>query len=386
MATDPVFDEVNVTTLREIYPRAIEDEFFLDTPLLSYLRANCMVPFPGGTEMSNGFLYAPLIGGFYPPGGNFNITKRQTLSAMRFDPKYAYVSVVEYLEDILVRNKGPQAVFSLIDIDLRNAMNTISAIIAVAMALHGQAAGTNIVGNRPNSINGWEEAFDDGTHPQWDGSVFTAYGTQARNGAVKSALNSQVYWGGTQTGGLGPITYQVMEETYQTCSIGREEPDLGTCNKALYAYIKERIQPQQRFAQERDPFFGVAGMKMNNAMILKDDYFPSLKYGQNDPDLGNWLTGSITNPLPSGSSTAAPDNNNFPNSTQAPTLTVGEVFNWFNTKKLLFRVTDDAEFGFGWTGFVRAQDNTRVVGQVKAMVNLECTAPRLGLTMYGFGG
>jgi hypothetical protein len=305
---------------------------------------------------------------------------------MRFDPKYCYVSVVEYLEDILVRNKGPQAVFSLIDIDLRNAMNTISAIIAVAMALHGQAAGTNIVGNRPNSINGWEEAFDDGIHPQWDGSVFTAYGTQARNGAVKSALNSQVYWGGTQTGGLGPITYQVMEETYQTCSIGREEPDLGTCNKALYAYIKERIQPQQRFAQERDPFFGVAGMKMNNAMILKDDYFPSLKYGQNDPDVGNWLTGSITNPLPSGSSTAAPDNNNFPNSTQAPTLTVGEVFNWFDTKKLLFRVTDDAEFGFGWTGFVRAQDNTRVVGQVKAMVNLECTAPRLGLTMYGFGG
>ena len=49
-------------------------------------------------------------------------------------------------------------------------------------------------------------------------------------------------------------------------------------------------------------------------------------------------------------------------------------------------MTDDAEFGFGWTGFVRAQDNTRVVGQVKAMVNLECTAPRLNKTLYGFGG
>ncbi len=381
MATDPIFDEMNVTTLREIYPRAIEDEFFLDTPLLAYLRANCLVPFPGGTEMSNGFLYAPLIGGFYPPGGNFNITKRQTLSAMRFDPKYCYVSVVEYLEDILVRNKGPQAVFSLIDIDLRNAMNTISGIIAVAMALHGQAAGTNIVGNRPNSINGWEEALDDGYCPQWDGSIFTAYGTQARNGAVRSALNSPVYWGGTSTGGLGPITYQVLEETYQTCSIGREEPDLGTCNKALYAYIKERIQPQQRFAQERDPYFGVSGMRMNNAMILKDDYFPSLVYGQNDPDLGNWLTGSFTNPL-----STSPAGSNFPVSSAAATLTVGEVFNWWNTKKWLFRVTDDAEFGFGWTGFVRAQDNTRVVGQVKAMVNLECTAPRLNKTLYGFGG
>ena len=382
MATDPIFDEMNVTTLREIYPVAIEDEFFLDTPLLAYMRANCLVPFGGGTEMSNGFLYAPLIGGAYAPGSNFNITKRQTLSAMRFDPKYYYVSVVEYLEDILIRNKGPQAVFSLIDIDLRNAMNTISAIIAVELARHGQASGTNISGNRPDSINGWIEPMSDGITPQWDGSVFGSYGTQARNGAIGSRLNSTPYWGGTGTGGTGPITYQAMEETYQDCSIGREEPDLGTCNKALYAYIKERIQPQQRFGQERDPYFGVTGMRMNNAMILKDDYFPSLRYGQNDPDIGNWLTGSITNPLPS---TGTPSGN-FPNSTAASTLTVGEVFNWWNTKKWLFRVTDDAEFGFGWTGFVRAQDNTRVVGQVKAMVNIQCTAPRLQKTLFGFGG
>jgi hypothetical protein len=380
---DPALDEMNVVALKEVYPVAIEDEFFLDTPFLAYVRNHCLVPFTGGVEMQAGFLYAPLIGGSYSPGGNFNITKRQTLAAIRFDPRYYYVSVVEYLEDILVRNRASaQVIFSLVDIDLRNAMNTISAIIAVALARHGQASGSGIIGNRPYDLNGWEEAMDDGVSPQWDGSYFTSYGQQARNGAIGTRLNSVPYWGGNSTGGTGPITYQILEETYQTCSIGREEPDLGTCNKALYAYIKERIQPQQRFAQERDPYFGVSGMRMNNAMILKDDYFPSLKYGQNDPDIGNWLTGSITNPLPSTGTPAG----NFPNSTAAPTLTVGEVFNWWNTKKWLFRVTDDAEYGFGWTGFVRAQDNTRVVGQVKAMVNLECVAPRMNMTTYGYSG
>jgi hypothetical protein len=51
----------------------------------------------------------------------------------------------------------------------------------------------------------------------------------------------------------------------------------------------------------------------------------------------------------------------------------------------MFRVTDDAEFGFGFTGLVRAQDNTRVVGQVKAMCNLENLAPRMSKTLYGIG-
>jgi hypothetical protein len=376
---DPLLDEINATTLREIYPRVVEDEFFLDTPLLAYARANCLVPFQGGESMSFTFLYAPLIGGSYAKGASFNIDKVQTLSGCVFYPKYYYTSVVEQLEDILVVNKGPLAVYSLLDIDLRNAMNTITAINAIALARHGQGAGAGIVGNRPNDINGWEEAFDDGITPQWDGSVFAAYGNQARNGVITNKMNSTPYWAGTSGGATGPITYNILEETYQDCSIGRSEPDLGVGNKAVYAYIKERMQVQQGFRQEKDPYFGVTGFRFNNAMILKDDYFPSLKYGQSDPVLGSWLTGSITNPL-----TGTP-NGNFPNSTQAPNLTVGEVFNWFNTKKFLLRVTDNEEFGYGFTGLVRAQDSTRVVGQVKAMINAEFTAPRLNKTIYGIG-
>lgn len=374
---DPILDEINLTTLKEIYPTIIEDNFFLDTPLEAYLRARCMVPFGGGSFMQNTFLYAPMIGGSYAKGASFNITKRQTLAGTVFDPKYYEVSVPEYKEDIQVLNKGPLAVFSLINTDLANAMNTISAIIAIAMSLHGQASGTGITGNRPNDINGWIEAINDGITPGWDGSIFTNYGTAPRNGVIGSALNSVPVWLGTSTGATAPITYQAMEEIYQTASIGREEPDLIAGNKAVYAYIKERIQPAQRFAQERDPFFGVSGMRMNSAMILKDDYFPSLKYGQNSPDLGNWLTSSFTSPAAVGSGSGMPVNT---------VCTVGEVLTFFNTRKMLFRISDDAEFGFGWSGFVPAQDNTRVVGQVKAACNIEITAPRLMVQSFGIGG
>jgi len=374
---DPILDEINLTTLKEIYPRVIEDNFFLDTPFQAYLRARSMVPFGGGAFMQNVFLYAPLIGGSYAKGASFNITKRQTLAGTLFDPKFYEVSVPEYKEDIQVLNKGPLAVFSLIDIDLRNALNTISAIIAVAMSLHGQGSGAGIVGNRPNDINGWIEALNDGITPGWDGSIFPNYGTQPRNGVITNKMNSVPVWVGTAAGASAPITYQILEELYQIASIGREEPDLEVCNKAVYAFIKERIQPQQRFAQERDPYFGCSGMRHNSAMILKDDYFPSLKFGQNDPDLGNWLTGTFTSPGTVGTGS------NMPTSTL---LTVGEVLAMFNTRKWLFRISDDPEYGFGFSGFVPAQDNTKVVGQEKAAVNLECTGPRYNLQAFGIGG
>lgn len=374
---DPILDEINLTTLKEIYPRVIEDNFFLDTPFQAYLRARSMVPFGGGAFMQNVFLYAPLIGGSYAKGASFNITKRQTLAGTLFDPKFYEVSVPEYKEDIQVLNKGPLAVFSLIDIDLRNALNTISAIIAVAMSLHGQGSGAGIVGNRPNDINGWIEALNDGITPGWDGSIFPNYGTQPRNGVITNKMNSVPVWVGTAGGASAPITYQILEELYQIASIGREEPDLEVCNKAVYAFIKERIQPQQRFAQERDPYFGCSGMRHNSAMILKDDYFPSLKFGQNDPDLGNWLTGTFTSPGAVGAGSNMPT---------ATLLTVGEVLAMFNTRKWLFRISDDPEYGFGFSGFVPAQDNTKVVGQEKAAVNLECTGPRYNLQAFGIGG
>lgn len=377
MASDPIYDEINLVTLKEIEPRVIEDNYFLDTPLQAYLRAKSLVPFTGGAFTQTVFLYAPMIGGAYAKGAQFNITKRQTLAGTQFDPKYYEVSVPEYKEDIQVLNKGELAVFSLIETDLRNAVNTISAITAIDMSLPGQAAGTGITGNRPNNMNGWVEAINDGITPGWEGSIFTSYGTAPRNGVVGAALNSVPYWAGTAAGATAPITYQTLEELYQIAAIGREEPDLIVSNKAVYAFIKERIQPAQRFAQERDPYFGVSGMRMNSAMILKDDYFPSLKFGQNNPDLGNYLTSTFTSPGTVGVGS------NMPTSTS---LTVGEVLAMFNTRKWLFRISDDPEYGGGFSGFVPAQDNTKVVGQTKLGCNLECVAPRMQVQCFGIGG
>jgi hypothetical protein len=384
MASDPILDEISLTTHKEIYPRVVEDQFFLDTPLQAYIRDHCTVPFGGGAFMQNTFLYAPLIGGAVAKGDTYNITKRQTLSGSVFDMRKYVVSIPEYLEDIEIENKGPNAVFSLLDIDARNAMQTISAIIAVDMSLHGRATGdeATLVGNRSKAINGWIEALSDGVTPGWDGSIFTKYGTQVRNSAIGSVLNSVPYFVGDLTGATGPITYNNLIETYMSASIGRESPDLGVTNKAAFAYVLERIQPQQRFTVEKDPLFGANGFRFMDAMILKDDYFPSLKYGKNDPDLGNYLTGTFTSPASTDSSAYVVTASNMPAST---TINVGEVFCWFNTRKILFRISNSRTWGFGMSGFIPAQDSSKVVAHLRAAVNMEFLSSRLHKQIFGIG-
>lgn len=377
---DPFISEIEATTLQEIYPRLVQDNFFLDVPFLAHLRDHCLQTFPGGSTMQQTFTYAPMQTGSYAIGAQFNTAKHQTISGTRFDPKY-YVSIIpEYLEDLDVINRGPQAVFSLLNLDLANAMNSICANIAVALALPGLASGGGVVENRPFDINGWVEAINDGITPGWDGSIFSTYGGQARNGAVQAALNSIPKFVGNSDGSTGPLTYSILEEAYWDASIGRERPNLGVTSKRGMAIIKERIQPQQRINMENavDAIFGVTGVKMNDAIILPDDYFPSAAYGVNDVNLGNYLTGtfSTTGMSPSAQS-------GLPANT---TVTVGEVFIWLNTMKWLFRLAASPRFQFGLHGFFPAADSTKIVARIHAAVNLICVSPRHQKQLYGFSG
>ncbi len=374
---DPLLDPLNATTLKTIYPDAVEDLLFLDAPFLAYIRGSkAFRPFTGGVMDQNVFLYRSLLGGRYTPGTNFSLVKQQTVGATQFTPRYYQTTIVEYKETLQVINKGPAAVFKLVDIDMQNAIQTISAMVAVDLGLNGQTGARS-----GEAINGWTEAINPGDVPSWDGNIYTTYGDQARNGAISNKLNGNVYWCGNPDGTTAPITYTALVEMYMQATRGRETPNLGVMNKAVMAYVLEKIQTQQRFEQIQDPYFGQRAFKLQDASMLVDEYFPSKRYGQNDPILGNWLTGTIAYTAPATFTAQAV---NFP--TTNVTLTVGEVIAFYNMRKWLFKLSDDPEFGFGWSGFVPAQDNTRVAGQVKAALNLECLAPWANVQGYGIGG
>jgi hypothetical protein len=255
---------------------------------------------------------------------------------------------------------------------MQAAVITQSGRLAIDMSLHGQANASGIIGNRPKNINGWIEALNDGITTGWEGSTFTSYGQRSR--ANDTLINSVPFWAGNQDGTTAPISYQTLLETYMDCVITPEHPDLGVCNKAFYAYMLEKMQPQQRFSQEKDPIWGLESIRFMDAHIMVDLYFPSLKYGQNSA-YGNFLTGTYTSPGTVGATS------NMPTST---TLNVGEVFCWFNTSKILWRVVNGL-FGGEFRGFIAENNNTRLSGQLLLAANMKFLNERMHKQIFGIG-
>jgi len=191
--------------------------------------------------------------------------------------------------------------------------------------------------------------LNDGVTNSWDGNVFTIYGQNTRNGTIGDALNSVPFFHGSASGAAGAIIYSNALEQYLDVCGGDWSPNIAVGNKAVFAYVLERLQPQQQFRTEKDYIWGGETWSLMGMKFMRDEYAPSLRFGKNDPKTGNYLTATFT-------SAATPaTNSNLPAST---TITVGETLWYWNTKTFQMHLSNSERFRFGWTGYKEAQNST----------------------------
>ncbi len=356
-------DQLNVSTRRYIRDNpALVDNWSQNDPLIAYAKLNLKENYSGGTLIQEGFTYDNLIGSSYLKGAEFDITEKQVEQACQFQMKFFEVNVTLSQEDVEVLNKGPLAVFNLIDSRMTNAYQTMGAQMAIAQYLNGQNAGYT-----PN-FNGLPEAIQDGTAgtASWDGNKYDTYGGITRNGVVGAALNS------TPTNVNGAILYTTLENTYGNAEFGNIQPNLGVTTVKGYSYVKEKFQTQQRFNDTQDPAIGFNGLKFNSATLIKSRYCPGSYIGQTSPQTdANKTAVQYLTLMSKGGVTAY------------PTITT-ETLWWINARKPYFQmyVSDSPRFGFGFTGFKPAQGNTKVAGQVLAAVQITLN-PRYHQQLYG---
>lgn len=344
--TTGFYDELNTSTNRHIVPGVV-DQVFKNDPLLAHMKKNNVEKFPGGTQINENFLYASMPnGGAYAKGSTFTISLVQTETSASFVPKHYGIPVAVAKEDVQVFNKGEHAVFRLIDSKLQNAALTMSAILAVDLYQNG-------TGTRINNMNGLAEALNDGSVSSWNGSAYTTYGSLTRGGTIGTALSSPMTGPAASVG--GPITYKILEETYNSIVIGDEYPNLMVTTNLGMSYIKEKFQPQWR-VETQDPNIGFNGVKFNQAMIIQSQYAPGTAADSTNANLGTNYTSA------------------------------GETIFYLNTKYFRLWVTDDPEFGFGFTGFKPAQDTLVVAGQYLFTGNMTCQAPRMSRHIYAITG
>lgn len=369
-----LLDELNVTTLKVIRPKVIADlAFKKKSPFLAYLRAHAL-PHSGGAFIQNSFLYGKTTGGPYAKGDTFDLSTNQILDATKFDMRYYEQNDTQFLEDIDVENRGPAKVFDIVTTHQEALMLTMNENLAIEMYRHGQPSGTGISDNRVTSVNGLSEQLNDGLTNSWDGNVFTTCGQNTRNGTIGAALNSVPFFHGDVTGAAGTIIYSNALEQYLEACGGDWSPNIACGNKAVFAYVLERLQPQQIFHTEKDYIWGGETWSLMGMKFMRDEYAPSLRFGQNDPKTGNYLTATFT-------SAASPATaSNLP---AATTITVGETLWYFNTKTFQMHLSDSERFRFGWTGYKEAQNSTIVAGQLLVALNVLNQYPWSSKQMYG---
>jgi len=353
-------NQIDVATKRYIRntPKLI-DMVFQEGPVVAYAKQNVREDYDGGRFIGENFYYNGLIGGPYLKGKNFDISQPQVEQQLQFNVKFFEMGVTLYKEDIQVINKGPNAAFRLIESRMTNAYMTVGAQLEIGMFLNGQDAGYTA------NFNGLTEACNDNTVTNWNGNAYSTYGTITRGGAVGTTLNSAA----TNVGGT--IEYNALEETYANASFGPgKEPNMGVTTYLGYSYVKEKFQTQQRFNNIQDVKIGFTGLQFNDAVLMRSRYCPgSYLSGTNDP-----IATTFINQMSGGALTAY------------PTIT-SETLWWLNARKPYFNfyISDDPEYGFGFTGFKPAQGNTVVVGQI-LFSGAVTFAPRYHRQLYGITG
>src|SRR5882762_10329631 len=167
----PELDQLNVSTRRYIRDNpALVDNWSQNDPLIAYLKLNVRENFGGGLFIQEGFTYDNMIGGPYLKGKEFDITEKQVEQAKQLQIKFFEVNVTLSQEDVEVLNKGPLAVFNLIDSRMTTAYQTLGIQMAIAQYLNGINAGYT------SNFNGLAEAINDGTNVSWDNATYTTYG------------------------------------------------------------------------------------------------------------------------------------------------------------------------------------------------------------------
>lgn len=382
LRADPTFDQISASTLADLAADVVYDEFFVSTTTLRKLRTSgALDEYAGGTWMQTPFMYDRVNGGATAPGSDVTVTQKSILAATAFLPKEYIEQVPLNLWVTNVVNAGPAGKVKLVDMYMTNAVQAMNTDLGIDIFRHGQASSSTVSSNRSIFINGFAEAMNDGVNNSWDGNVYTTYGGQTRNGAIGNVLNSVPIWCGTQAGGTGQIAYKNLVEAYLNCV---QEPDTGICNKALYAYLLERQEVKQRFQEEQDIKMGMRGLRVMNGLIYLDKLAPSTKYGTLLPS-GLSQTTSIS-PSTFTSATLSAAQQAISNLPSATSITPGEVLFWIRASGWKVRPTNDPEYNFNFTPWIRSQNNPDlVVGFFKCGLNVYCTSPRDNVEMYGAG-
>jgi hypothetical protein len=400
MPTDPLYNEIESGNLESVRKNVVFQNFFVSTPFQAKLRkAGVMEPFLGGNGMVEGFVYGRLQGAAVAPGSTVTVTRQQTNTAFKMQPK-AYVSWAPIddweLDDGSgqggVVNSGPSRIINQYTVMMEGLTDQINTMLEMDSFRHGQPSAATVSDNRVLNSNGLSEALNNGTDPSWDGNVFPTYGSQTRNGAIGTALNSTPLWCGTSSGSTGQMDFNVLMKLWAQCTVTGGQPDLGITNVFGFVAIANALDAQRRDISNTKHDIKWDGLNFNGVDIYADPLAPSAQaigyiplaptsgaVGNNTlVDGAGQSTVTSTFVVPAGITSYS----GLP--TAGTTCTVGEVLFFLESSSFKIRPTDKKGWNFGLRRSPMPNNVSMDALFMRLGTNLYNTMPRHSAQAYGF--
>ena len=132
---------------------------------------------------------------------------------------------------------------SLIESKMANAAGRMAELLATDMYLDGQGTNSSII-----ALDGFQSSID-------DGSNFPTYGGITRSDIATGAnLGINAYYVNI----AGNLALSQLQTAYGSCWFGPERPDLLCTDQSTWNIIWNKLQPQQRFNEEKVQWADVA--------------------------------------------------------------------------------------------------------------------------------
>lgn len=264
---NPSIGDIVATTIENRSKKAADNITRNLALLYRMQRRGTVKPFSGGTNLWQELEYAQnQTAMFYSGYDVLNVSPSQIFTAATFPIRQAAAAVsISGLEEL--QNAGDEQMIDLISGRVRNAENTLQALIEQSM----YGAGT-----LPKEINGLQQlvavtptnsvgGIDGNTWEFWRN---ISYGAITNGGAATTSANIRRYW--------DTIWPQMIRNT--------DSPDLIVCDNTNWRLYNESLQPIQRITSAE---MGAAG-------------FQSLEYMGQPVVLGGGFQGYSTDVVPVG--------------------------------------------------------------------------------------
>lgn len=329
--------DVNAYTNRFIVPKST-DVIYKNSPVWTRIHTRQAERFEGGTQIVRPIMFAELNGTVMTRGTSFDISFVNTDTAFVVNPKGYWVNISLFgFDDIL--NRGPEAVFSQVELKMANASMKMAKLLATD--IYNDGGNTRASGNNSSttlSIDGFEAWID-------DGNLYTSIGGITRTDLAAAGVISgaNAY---TNTS-FNAFTLAGIQTAWTNAWFGSDHVDLITCSMTGWNNFWNSIQPLQRYMDTQSDVgkIGFMTFRFNSAEVVYDQYLPISSNSANSVDSMYGL----------------------------------------NTNYIELYCSTNPRMQFGFTGFKEAQNTIDVSGQFLFAGDLVIPNPRCFFKLQGTG-